>query len=98
MGTEVNAAPVGLQPPDDLISARKAARILGVHFATLYRWMRRGKLTPWAVFGLVRVSEAEVRAIVKRKPVKAAPVSYATDRQQARQEAWAMDVLRTHGH
>ena len=68
--TKANVAPDGQQPPDDLISARKAARILGVHFGTLYRWISRGRLR-WKAFELVRVSEAEVRAILKRKPAKA---------------------------
>ena len=90
--------PIG-QTPTDLISPRKAAKLLGVHYATMYRWIWSGKLPAWDLCGLVRVSEADVRALVKPKPVKfTPPVKHATARQQARVEAWANEVLKRRGY
>jgi excisionase family DNA binding protein len=89
---------MGNNAPDDLISVRKAARILGVHYGTLYRWIWSGKLPSWDLCGLVRVSEADARGLLKRKPVKATAAKPATLRQQARMEAWADEVLRLRGY
>lgn len=86
------------ETPFDLISPRKAAKLVGVHYATMYRWIWSGKLPAWDLCGLVRVSEADVRALLRRKPVKHGPVKYATPRQDARMEQWANEVLKARGY
>lgn len=66
--------------PEDLISTRRAAQILGRSVATVRRYARAGKLRGWKVAGgQLAVSEAEVRALLVPKtpwleaPAKAEP-------------------------
>ncbi len=50
--------------PDDLITPRQAARLLGVHPATVYRYLRVGRLACWVRAGTRKfVSQAAVRGL-----------------------------------
>ena len=60
--------------PNDPISPREAAKLLGVHISAVYRWLDHGRLLFWELpSGHRRVSRAEVLALPKpgkaRKPV-----------------------------
>lgn len=59
--------------PTDLIRPGAAAKLLGVHLATLYRWMEEGAL-PFYLVGPAqrRLSRRDVEAMVRpeRRPLK----------------------------
>ena len=48
---------------DDLLSVPRAAKELGVHFATLYRWIDKGKIHPFRIGGQVFVTVDEIRVL-----------------------------------
>jgi len=48
---------------DDLLSVPQAAKRLGVHFATVYRWIDKGKIHPVRIGGQVFVAVDEIRAL-----------------------------------
>lgn len=51
------------QTPADLISAREAAGLAGVHFSTIIRWVQKGVIRGWQrPDGSYRVSRSEVTA------------------------------------
>ena len=55
--------------PEDLISVNDAAMLLGVHPNTMRRYIDESALRAWNVSPIgrkLRVSESEVRAMVKR--------------------------------
>lgn len=55
-----------LSTPADLITPRRAARIVGVHISAIYRYVLKGKLRGWRRAGSrYLVSEAEVRALIQ---------------------------------
>ncbi len=47
----------------DLMSVPQAAKELNVHFVTVYRWIHKGKLTPFRAGGFIFVLVDEVRAL-----------------------------------
>ena len=52
-------------PPTDLITAQKAAEILAVHVATVYRLIRSGRLRAWKrIGGRLRVSRADAQSLL----------------------------------
>jgi excisionase family DNA binding protein len=55
---------------DDLLSVPQAAKQLGVHFATLYRWIDKGRVRPLRIGGQVFVTRDEVRALKKQRELK----------------------------
>jgi excisionase family DNA binding protein len=86
--------------PDDLISPTKAAQILKVHVASVYRWILAGRLRAWTRASTRHlVSEADVRALLQpavprpRPPVVVQP-SQAAEAQRRRTE----EVLRAAGY
>lgn len=89
------------QPPDDLVRPSKAAQILKVHIATVYRLIGRGIFRAWrGPSRRLLVSEAEVRAqlvpVVPRQPPD--PLGIGTsERARAAQQARTEDVLRQAG-
>lgn len=63
--TEIANAPQDQgEPQPELVSRSEAARILGVHDDTIYRWSRRGLLNPVKLpSGISRYRVAELEAI-----------------------------------
>lgn len=47
--------------PDDLTTVLEAAKYLGVHFTTVYRWIKRGKLHPIHIAGQDYLNIDEVK-------------------------------------
>jgi excisionase family DNA binding protein len=68
--TNMATAPVTLpvsDPHDELLRPREVAEIFGVRPATVARWAREGKLTPWRTpGGHRRYSHAAVRGVLAR--------------------------------
>ena len=55
--------------PDDLLKPGKAARLVGVHPATLYRWILHGRLRAWRTpTARYMVSRADVLGFMKTMP------------------------------
>ena len=51
--------------PDDLISPREASQVLGVHLASIYRFIEDGRLPAWRRAGTRwRVSKAAVLGLL----------------------------------
>ena len=55
------------EPPNDLISPATAALLLGVSLRTVRRWYARRFIRSWRLRQLVRVSEADVRAMLEEQ-------------------------------
>ncbi len=51
---------------DELTTVLVAAKYLGVHFATVYRWIKAGKLHPIPVAGQDYLATDEVRALKEK--------------------------------
>lgn len=51
---------------DDLITVPQAAKDLGVHFATVYRWIEKGKIHPIRIAGQVYLAVADVKRLKNR--------------------------------
>lgn len=49
--------------PEDLTTVLEAAKYLGFHFSTVYRWIKNGKLHPIHIAGQDYLSIAEVKKI-----------------------------------
>lgn len=79
--------------PDDLISPKKAAAILGVNTRTVWRWCAAGKVRSWKVRQLVRVSEGDIRAMVEERPADVDAALMGRRAARARQRH-TLDVLR----
>ncbi len=52
---------------DDLLSIPQAAKELGVHFATLYRWINKGIIRPFRIGSQVFLTVGELEALKKQK-------------------------------
>jgi len=52
---------------DDITTALDAAKILGVHFVTVYRWMKNGKLHSIPIGGQNYLSIDEIRALKDKR-------------------------------
>ena len=82
-------------PPDDLIAAKEAAKLLAVSIGTLRRWIAQGTLPAFRIGGRVRVSRADAQAMVQR-------VETGGERIETRREKEARDretdrILRAAG-
>lgn len=83
--------------PPDLIRPGTAAKLLGVHKATICRWILKGRLASFHVGPQVRVSKADVLAMVKpREAPKGTPRAESAHTRRE-QERWANEVLARHG-
>ena len=51
----------------DLVSVPQAAKELGVHFATVYRWIDKGRIRPFRIGGQVFVTLDEVRQLKEQR-------------------------------
>ncbi|GAI83469.1 unnamed protein product, partial [marine sediment metagenome] len=45
----------------------EAAQLIGIGYATLYRWIRAGKLTPIRIAGRTLIPKSEVDRLKKEK-------------------------------
>ena len=52
---------------DDLISVPQAAKELGVHFTTVYRWLDKGNIHPFRIAGQVFVTVEELKALKEKR-------------------------------
>jgi len=52
---------------EDLLSVPQAAKELGVHFATVYRWIDKGRIHPFRIGGQVFVTVDEIRALKEQR-------------------------------
>jgi excisionase family DNA binding protein len=81
--------------PDDLIKPRRAAEILCVRLATIYRYRDQGKLRAWKRGAYYLFSEAEVRAMIQ--PVGPGPCSKPDPARASIAHMQAMEKLRKAG-
>ena len=49
--------------PGDLMTVPQAAKAIGVHFATVYRWIEAGTVFANTIGGILFVSKSEVEKI-----------------------------------
>jgi len=56
----------------NLINLSEASRQLGVNYVTLWRWIKRGKVTPVRILGLPYLTIDQVESLKKEKNVRAA--------------------------
>ncbi|MBW2562250.1 MAG: helix-turn-helix domain-containing protein [Deltaproteobacteria bacterium] len=52
---------------NDLLSVPQAAKELGVHFATVYRWIDKGKVRPFRIGGQVFITADDLKALKEHK-------------------------------
>lgn len=52
---------------DNVYETTEAARLMGISYATLYRWIRAGKLTPIHIAGRTLIPKSEVERIKKEE-------------------------------
>lgn len=52
---------------DDLLSVPQAAKELGVHFATVYRWIDKGIIRPFRIGGQVFVTVDDLKALKEQR-------------------------------
>jgi len=50
---------------NDLMTIPQAAKELDVHYATVYRWVKKGRLTPFRAGGFMFLLASEVEALKK---------------------------------
>ena len=48
---------------EDLLSIPQAAKELGVHFTTVYRWIHKGRLYPFRIGNQVYITSKEVEEL-----------------------------------
>ena len=51
---------------DELTTVLEAAKYLGVHFATVYRWIKAGKLHPIPIAGQDYLATDEIKTLKKK--------------------------------
>jgi len=49
----------------DLVSVPRAAKELGVHFTTVYRWIKRGDIHPFTIGTQVFITATDLKALKK---------------------------------
>ena len=52
---------------DNVYETTEAARLIGISYATLYRWIRAGKLTPIRIAGRTLIPKSEVERLKKEQ-------------------------------
>ena len=52
---------------DNVYETTEAARLLGIGYATLYRWIKAGKLTPIRIAGRTLIPKSEIARIKNEK-------------------------------
>jgi len=56
---------------DNVYETTEAARLIGIGYATLYRWIKSGKLTPIRIAGRTLIPKGEVDRLKKEKAAEA---------------------------
>ena len=51
---------------DNVYETTEAAQLIGIGYATLYRWIRAGKLTPIRIAGRTLIPKSEVDRLKKK--------------------------------
>ncbi len=95
MTSQATAVP----PKESRLTPGQAAALIGVHLATVYRWLDDGTLPFWLVGKRRRiVDRADVEAMVKPGEPKRAKTHQSSNRAQERAaDRWARDVLEKRG-
>lgn len=57
--------PKHLVDTEDLYDVAEAARLIGMGYATLYRWIKRGDIVPLRVSGRTLITKSEVDRVRK---------------------------------
>ena len=57
---------------DNVYETTEAAQLIGIGYATLYRWIKAGKLTPIRIAGRTLIPKSEVERLKKRERTKVA--------------------------
>jgi excisionase family DNA binding protein len=86
--------------PADLISLHRASQILGVARNTVRSWVLAGKLPGWQLTiggNVYRVSEAQVRALLKPAGPRKQKGSRPENPSESRGHREATEYLRKHG-
>lgn len=52
---------------EDLVSIRRAAKELGVHFVTVYRWIYKGEVIPFRIGKQVFLTVEDVRRLKEQR-------------------------------
>lgn len=52
---------------EDLVSVPQAAKELGVHFTTVYRWIKKGKIQPFTIGTQVFITAADLKSLKQRR-------------------------------
>lgn len=50
---------------DELYETEEAAQLIGIGYATLYRWIKKGKLIPVRVMGRTLIPKFEIERLKK---------------------------------
>jgi len=56
---------------DNVYETTEAARLIGIGYATLYRWIKRGKLIPIRIAGRTLIPKSEVERLKNEKAAEA---------------------------
>jgi len=56
---------------DNVYETTEAARLIGIGYATLYRWIKSGKLTPIRIAGRTLIPKSEVERVKKKQAAEA---------------------------
>ena len=54
---------------EDLLPVPQAAKELGVHFATVYRWIDKGRIRPFRIGGQVFITVDDVKVLKEQREV-----------------------------
>ncbi|MBA7506549.1 hypothetical protein ES706_05240 [subsurface metagenome] len=60
---------------DDLYETEEAARLIGIGYATLYRWIKKGKLLPVRVAGRTLIPKYEIDRLKNKQATGVEPVA-----------------------
>jgi len=58
---------------DNVYETTEAARLIGIGYATLYRWIKAGKITPIRIAGRTLIPKSEVVRLKNKEGTKIAP-------------------------
>jgi excisionase family DNA binding protein len=56
---------------DNVYETAEAAQLIGIGYATLYRWIKAGKLTPIRIAGRTLIPKSEVDRLRRERNAKA---------------------------
>ncbi len=83
---------------DALVTPAKAARLLQVHPATLYRWILTGKLPAWKRGSRMLVKRADLDGLLERVvPLAERPRLVQSTRERRANDRKTMDILKRAG-